>query len=173
MTQNQPTLSPRLALVSTLVALLGLARALVPGMLAADRPAELVWLALFGIGLVPSLLLLRLVELPSRGFIEASRAYMIVAVSLVIGVVWLALLASLRSWRHKLPLDAGELLIAGLCLSYLILPLAHYLFLVPSEYRYISASSNFFAYTPIVQLVSFLVATLLAVGTAHLQRALQ
>ena len=172
MTQNQPTLPPTLALQCTLVALIGLALALMPDAMAANQISELAWLTLFGLGFVPALLLLRVVELPARGFVETRLAAVALVTSLLAPLLWLGLLSWLRARRGKPAFSASGLFIAGLVLSYLLLPLYHYLFMVPSEYRYISAATNFFAYTPWVQLASLLLAILLASGFAKLQRHL-
>ena len=64
MTLNTPTLPLRLASACVIATLAGLALALLPGEWAARRPANLLWLALDGMGLAPILLLLRSVELP-------------------------------------------------------------------------------------------------------------
>ena len=64
MSVNWPTLPPAGAAACTVAALIGLGLALAPGRLAAQRPAELGWLALGGMGLMPALLLLRTPELP-------------------------------------------------------------------------------------------------------------
>ena len=59
---------------------------------------------------------------------------------------------------------------AGLCLSYLLMPLVHHLLFAPPAYRYISATSNFFALSVGVQSLAFFVAALLAVGSTRLRR---
>ena len=65
---------------------------------------------------------------------------------------------------------AVPLLAAGLCLSYLLLPLVHHLLATPPGYRYISAASNFFAFSPPLQLAVFVVAAGLEVAVTRLRK---
>jgi hypothetical protein len=60
----------------------------------------------------------------------------------------------------------SQLLAAGFCLSYLVLPLVHYCLLVPPAYRYISAAANFFALDVRIQAITWGVAALIAYGGA-------
>ncbi len=173
MTRNQPRLPLSNAVSCVAATLAGLALALMPGSLAAQRPSELGWLALYGMGLVPGLLFLRAVELPERGLVSAPGAFVFAVGGVCAGAVWLAILTWLRVSRQKSWVGPGELLAAGLGLSYVLMPLAHHVLFVPPDYRYISTSSNFFAFNPGVQLVSFVVTAALAVGVARLQRRLQ
>ena len=64
MTVGTPTLPPALAAACVVTTLLGLAVALLPGRWAAERPLDLMWLVSDGVGLMPALLFLRVVELP-------------------------------------------------------------------------------------------------------------
>ena len=73
---------------------------------------------------------------------------------LLAGIAWLGAMSGLRAWRHRLPPAADALLAAGLCLNYLV----HHLFATPARYRYISTASNFFAFSPALQLAVFVVA---------------
>jgi hypothetical protein len=173
MTFNQPTLPLSDAASCVLATLVGLALALTPGPLAAQQPSELGWLTLYGIGVMPILLLLRAIELPSRGLVSVSRAYSLAIGGTLVGVVWLGIMTWLRMLRQKPPIKPSQLLVAGLCLSYLLMPLLHHLLFVPPDYRYISTSSNFFAFDLGVQLLTFAVATVQALGIARLHRWLQ
>jgi hypothetical protein len=149
MTLNRPTLPPANALGSTAATLAGLALALMPGAWAAGRPADLAWLALDGLGLLPSLALLRALELPARGLsVGLPLAYGIAIGGTLAGAAWLGVTTALRAWRRRASPGAGALFASGLCLSYLLIPLAHHLFATPPGYRYITASSNFFAFHP-------------------------
>lgn len=170
MTLNWPTLPIANGVACVAATLIGLALALMPGSLAAQRPCDLVWLASDGVGLMPSLLLLRAVELPSRGLVSIPIAYLAALGGTFAGAVWLAIVTGLRAWRHKSLSSAGALFVAGLCLSYLLMPLVHHLLFTPPEYRYISASSNFFASNVGVQMVAFFVAVVLVIGITRLRR---
>lgn len=170
MTLNSPTLPLSNGTACVVAALTGLALALAPGSLAAQRPFDLGWLMLDGVGLMPSLLLLRAIELPSRGLVSVPVACLAALGGTLAGVVWLGVMTGLRAWRHKSPSSAGTLFVAGLCLSYLLMPLVHHLLFVPSEYRYISTLSNFFAFNIGVQFMAFFVAATLAIGVTRLRR---
>lgn len=172
MTANSPTLPPALGAACVVATLAGLAFALMPGALAARQPPDLAWLALDGVGLVPSLLLLRAIELPGRGLaVSASTAYLVAVGSILGGAVWLGAMSVLRAWQRKPSPNAGALFAAGLCLSYLALPLAHHVLFTPAQYRYISASSNFFAFNPAVQVLAFSVAAGLAMSITKIRES--
>ncbi len=174
MSLNWPVLPPLNAVACIVATLTGLALALAPASLAAQRPVDLAWLVFDGFGLMPILLLLRAIELPSRGlFLDARIIYLVALGSPIAGLIWLGIMTGLRAWRHKPWPGAGALFIAGLCLSYLLMPLVHHLLATPAGYRYISTSSNFFAFSLPVQLLVFLVAAGLAIGATRLRHYLQ
>jgi hypothetical protein len=170
MTVNWPTLPLPNATACVVATLIGLALALVPGSLAAQRPSDLGWLVLDGMGMMPTLLLLRAIELPGRGLVSSRTAYLAAFGGTFMGVAWLGVMTGLRAWRHKSPPKATTLFVAGLCLSYVLMPLVHHLVFTPSSYRYISTASNFFPRSIGVQLMAFLVAAALAIGITQLRR---
>ncbi len=170
MTRNAPTMPFGLAAACVIATLAGLALALLPGEWAARRPIDLIWLALDGIGLMPILLLLRSVELPGRGVsVSMPLAILFAFGGLLAGIAWLGVMTVLRAWRRRPTPPAGALLAAGLCLSYLLMPLVHHLFATPPGWRYISTASNFFAFNPILQLAVFAVAAGTAVVVTRLR----
>ena len=143
MTQNDPTLPFGLAIACLVSTLAGLALALLPGRLAATKPMELVWLAADGAGFVPTLLLLKVIELPAKGLrlpFSPDSIPLFAAGIVVAGAIWLGLMTLLRRWRGRPAPGAVELLLAGFSLSYLLMPLVHYLLATPTGYRYISAA---------------------------------
>jgi len=171
MTVNAPTLSLGQAAGVTAALLAGLALALAPARWAAERPVDLAWLAADGLGLAPVLLLLlRVLELPAQGLLATPFAVAVAGGSLVAALAWLALMTLLRSWRHRPRHGATPILLAGLTISYLLLPLAHYLFATPSEYRYITTASNFFPESPLLLAASWVAAASLAIVAARLPR---
>jgi len=88
------------------------------------------------------------------------------------GMVWLGLMSYLRRrFRRPIP-SAGTLFLAGVCLSYLLLPLLHHILFTPPGYRYITASNNFFAGHPLLQAVAMLVALGMAAGVTTLRTCL-
>jgi hypothetical protein len=162
MTQNQPTLTFPLAVTSAVTALGGLALALWPATWAAQKPMELVWLVLLGSGLAPALLLLRAVELSSHGLVEPQYTYPIALGAALIGWLWLLLCTWVRRRRRMPDMDWRTIFWMGVGLSYLLMPLAHYLLFTPPAYRYITASTNFFAFDWRVQAMVLGVAALTA-----------
>lgn len=173
MTVNSPTLPLALAVACVVATLLGLAVALWMGQWAGERPLDLMWLLADSVGLMPVLLLLRAMELPGRGVSLSKPLAWLLAVSCFLaGVAWLAAMSVLRIWRRKEMPSAGELLLGGLGLSYVLMPLVHYLVATPAAYRYITTASNFFAFDWRFQLVVLLVATGLAVAVTSVRRRL-
>lgn len=173
MSVNSPTLPPGLAAATTVAALAGLAVALLPGRWAAERPADLLWVVADGVGLMPALLLLRVIELPGRGLSVSPTVVMLVAGGgLAAGAAWLFGLSALRRRRGKSIPEAGALFLAGIGLSYLLLPLAHYLFATSPGLRYISTAGNFFAVNPWLQALAVAVAAVMAWGVTAARRRL-
>lgn len=170
-TQNAPTLPLNLARTCALVALIGLAFALLPGVLAAENPRAFVWLALDGFGLIPTLTVVRGIEMADQSsFIRAPLLYAMALGSIVFGAVWLLGTSSARVWRRVAAPSARAILIAGICWSYLALPLAHHLFQTPAHFKYITTSTNFFAENLALQAVILVVAFLLAFGASRWSR---
>ncbi len=168
MTTNAPVLPLPLAAASAAAARAGLALALLPGRWAADRPDDLLWLMLDGMGLVPVLLLVRVIELPGRGLSVSPAVVWVFAIGSIIGgALWLALLSVLRRWGDRPSPGAMVIFLAGLGLSYTLMPLVHYLTGGPPGFRYISNSANFFAVNPLLQLLAFAVAAGLAWAAAR------
>jgi hypothetical protein len=168
MTANQPTLAWPLALSCAVATLCGLALALLPGAWAAQQPLRLLLLAVTGLGLVPALLLLRAVELPTLGLTSRSVAYTVAIGGTVLGAIWLVGMTFVQVRWSKYRFSTLALLSAGLCWSYLLLPLVHYLLFTPPAFRYISVADNFFARTFWAQSLSIFVALGLASGVSRL-----
>lgn len=171
MNVNSPTMPAAIALAIVIVMLGGLALALMPGALAAHQPRKLGWIALYGLGLVPPLLLIRAIELPSRRItlsVFPAKAFEIG--SIIVAVLWLGAMGiALARFRQPAP-SAHAILLAGMGWSYLFLPLMHHLFSTPAQYRYITTTSNFFAFDLGLQLLTFLIVAGLAIGAARLSQ---
>ena len=160
---GRPPLTTNLMLALCFTTALGLAFALQPGMLIVKRPSELIWLSVASVGLMPALLLLRAVELPSRGLAGSTYAFVLGIIAPIAGLIWLILL----SWAHakytKQNWTVVQLLIAGFCFCYLLLPVVHHIFFTPPNGRYITTSGNFFAEGSAIQLGSIFVAVISAI----------
>ena len=171
---NSPVLPLPLAIACVVAMLVGLALALLPARLAAAAPEATGWLALAGLGTVPSLLLLRTIELVPEGRVPATVGYGMGLGSTVLGTLFLCVVTYLHATRSADPSWKGlHLAASGLIWGYLLAPLAHYLLLTPPGYRYISTASNFFASSPIVQIVSWLVLMLQAYGAERFHRRIR
>jgi hypothetical protein len=170
LTVNTPTLTHGLAAKATLAALGGLALALLPGEWAVRRPVDLAWLVADAAGLVPALIVIRVVELPGRGvWVSAPVAWSCAIGGCLAGLAWMALLSVLRRRARRPRPAARTLLVAGLGLSYLLLPLAHHIS-TPAAYRYITTASNFFAWSLSVQIVALGVAAAQAAWITRARR---
>lgn len=172
MTLNRPTLPLQFALQSTLAALAGVALALLPGNLAGEKPAGLIWLALDGVALAPVLLLATALADVGRWWASGNMwRVWIVAGGISLGVVGLLIITLLRLWRRTAMPGAAAIFTAGMCVAYLLLPLVHHLFVGLIEgYFYISTASNFFASSVPLQLATWLVAGLVALGVTRIRQ---
>lgn len=170
MNLNQPVLPASIGAVCSVTTVAALVLALVPGRMAAEQPVELVWLALGGLGLMPALLLLRAVELVSNTQIPRAALYLVTIGGTLAGGFWTCFITWLHSVRCRCRWKTYYLLLSALCLSYLVMPVVHYLLLTPPGYHYISVSDNFFARRLLVQGICFFVAILEARFSICLQR---
>lgn len=166
---NFPTLPWPLSARCIIAAWAGMALALWLADLIVHQTSEALWVIVHGAGVVPILLLLRAVELPSHGLASPASAYRLGIAGLIVGVFWMAGVTRLRLARRKSPLPPLSIFCAGLGLSYVVLPLVHYLFLTPPNIRYISTAGNFFAMSPVVQLLCWGIGALavFAIHKAH------
>jgi hypothetical protein len=165
---GQPPLPVEIAVLCVVSTLAGLALALPFSSLAADRLAELVWLLLSGIGLLPPLLLLRFFEPSIEQSARATPGPLLS--SFIIGGGWLIVLTLFRTRRRLPAWSVGRLFSSGLCWSYVLMPLGHYLLLTPPQYHYITVAANFFAPTFGLQVFSCGLAFLMALGAVSFQR---
>jgi hypothetical protein len=166
---NEPTLPLRDAVACVAAALAGLAFALMPGAAAAERPADLLWTALHGAGLMPSLLLVRALELPGQGLISPTMAWGAAVGGTLAGAGWLAVVTAVGTRRGRTLPTVRAIFAAGISVSYLLMPVVHHLLATPPGYRYISTSSNFFADHVGLQALALLTAALLAAGGPRLR----
>lgn len=167
-TQNMPVMPVGIALKIVVVTLVGLIPALIPAKFAAETPARVIWPTLAGAGLIPALLLLRVWERVPDGDISVTMASISGLGSTFVGAVWLF---GVMGWlaRRRIFVSAWAILLSGICWSYLVLPVAHYLLLTPVQYRYISVSENFFAETLFWQFIAMATAAGLSFTAAHIK----
>lgn len=169
MTLHEPYLPVSIAAACTGATIGSLFLALMPGKVAAERPDELVWLMVASSGLVPSLLLLRAVEIANRLSAPTTTVYGVAVGGTLLGGGWTCFVTWLHAALRRIRWRPTHLVLGALCLSYLLLPLAHHVLLTPPEYRYISVADNFFASSPWVQGACVLVTMLVAQLATRLQ----
>ena len=172
MSLNSPVLPWDHAARVTFAALAGLALALPPAPLAARRPSELLWLLADGCGL--SLILATLAQLDDIVRWTANGLDWRAALSIsafALGLAWLLFLTWLRAWRGTAVQFVLPVYMAGICVAYLLLPLAHYLFF-SDGYFYITDSDNFLAGSIPLQLLTWLLTAVLVWALVSLRRLL-
>lgn len=168
---NYPTLPLSIALLCVISTLAGLAIALYTSSLVVTAPRECFKLAIVALGLVPIFLLLRAIELPSAGLSTFSFAYSLAIGGTIAGLLWSITVVWLQSRLYPFTCTrvALNVYVTGLCISYLLLPLIHYIVFTPPQYRYISLSANFFALNSSIQLITMIVGVFMAIALAKLQ----
>ncbi|MFC1974819.1 hypothetical protein ACFLXQ_00295 [Chloroflexota bacterium] len=173
MTVNAPTLPFWNAVQVTLVTLIGLALALMPGKMAAKRPGMFILLAVDGIGLMFILLYLPALEDLPRWLAGGRMVYVwMFGVGLVMGLGLLLLITGLHVWWRTSVPKAPAVFVAGLCVAYLLMPLVHHVSFTDG-YDYISGKDNFFARSSaLLQIVTWLVAGGIALGVTRLREYL-
>lgn len=169
MTVNAPALPLWNATQTTLATLISLGLALIPGKMAAKRPWDLIFLSLDGWGMATVLLGVAMLErvrwLLGRGIMWP---LLIVMLGFAGGAASLLIMTGWRLWRRMISPKAPALLVAGLCVTYLLLPLVHHLGFTDGYY-YISDMDNYFSRSWVLQAVAWLVAAALAVGVTRLR----
>ncbi|MBN1429962.1 MAG: hypothetical protein JXB07_16455 [Anaerolineae bacterium] len=181
MTVNDPVLPPINAAQVTVVALIGLALAVMPGKLAAEKPLTLVQLAVDGFSLAIMLLFLGRAGNIPEWLAYGKMMYVYLVLVVVAGGLGLIMVISMfYVWRRMQPPGMAAWLVAGLIIAYLLLPVFHHVFLCsdtfawfdPGYFVYISNSSNFFADNTLVQIGVWGVIALLVLGITHLRQRL-
>jgi len=179
MTVNDPAMPPAVAVRITAVTLAALALALLPGTVAARRPAALVLLTVDGFGLAFLLLSLIRIESFPRWLARGSTAFIVLDVGLIAGGILLMLaMTAFYYWQRRAEIpSAAACFIAGLDVAYLLLPLCHHLLgssettglTGPGHFVYISDAENYFARGIPLQIGAWLAAAGVAAGITRLR----
>lgn len=173
MTVNQPTLPLSLSLACVASTLTGLAVAVLVGEWVVERPLDLAWLVADGAGLIAILLLVKVVELPARGLsVSVGTALGFALAGVLCSMAWLAAMTIIRIRRRRSIPGWAALLVAGLALSYMVLPLVHYVIAAPPGHRYITTATNFFAFNAVLQVFVLTIAAAVAYSVTRVRRRL-
>ena len=179
MTVNEPVLPLALAAQVAAVMLIGLALAMRLGLLAAARPLAFVLALIDGGALAALLVFLTSFERYPAWLARGSKTYILL--HLVFVGASISLLAAMTIvyvlWRRAPMPEVQTMLVAGLDIGYLLMPLVHHLFfstdrgsrLDPGPYSYITSADNYFAHSAWVQLGTWLVVALIALGVYRLR----
>ncbi len=142
MTLGEPKLTFLIAISSALALTIGITIGFsVIDDLIKDYRQTIIYL-IFGLGLVPFLLLFRVLELPEKGILAMKFCVLVIVISIVGGFFWL--LISYRIFKHNRP-SLTNVIKGTLAIGYIGLPLLHYLIATPKGIPYITSADNFFA----------------------------
>ena len=172
MTSNSPTLPFWLASLTAATTLAGLALALLPGRIVAERPLEAAFLGLDGLSLSLWLVALPGLEYVHEWVADGSRLWFWMLVLLPLaGLTGLAILTRLRPALGVTGPTAWELSLAALIVTYIVLPIVHHVVFTGGLY-YISNMDNFFARDLGIQALTFAATAAVIWATAHTRRPL-
>lgn len=127
-------------------------------------------ISLNGLGLVPVLLLIRVLELPSREIMSVTNAIAICAGSIIFSLLWLIIVSIIFIRKKINSIKSYEILLSGFLISYLLLPIMHYLFATPPGRPYITASDNFFPDSFYLKIGTWIIAAILAFAAVEFRK---
>jgi hypothetical protein len=138
---GQPVLPFGLAVSSaiTLPIGLGLGLSVVDDLVANPRSTFLY--LLFSLGIIPLLVLFRMVELPAKGILSWDAFWMYMPLLFIGALAWLFI--GYRIFKSQKP-SWIDVLKGALALGYVDLPLLHYLSATPEGIPYVTSADNFF-----------------------------
>jgi hypothetical protein len=134
--------------------------------LIAEVKSTLIYL-IFGLGLVPLLLLFRVLELPGKGIVALNVAILVSVLTIVFGFSWL--LISHRIFRQNTT-GSVNIIKGTLLIGYLGLPVLHYIAATPKGIPYITSADNFFAESMILRLTNWIILILMVLLTDKLNK---
>jgi hypothetical protein len=158
MTLGEPKLTFLIAISSVLALSIGIAVGFsVVDDLIKDIRKAIINL-LFGFGLVPFLLLFRVLELPEKGIISMNISLLVIAITIVVGFFWL--LMFYRIFKYNMP-RLINVIKGTIVIGYIGLPVIHYLIATPKGIPYITSSDNFFADSIILRITNWILLILI------------
>lgn len=164
MTANTPVLPLVNAMHVAAATVVALALALWPGEVAASAPRRLLAIAVEGASIAAMVMGLSFLDRASELLQRGNRyGVLFVLAGVVTGVVLLSALTLLRRRGRRTAPPLVFVLCAGLCWSYLLLPLAHHL-VGTDGWFYITTADNFFPQIWLLLPIAWLLAALIASG---------
>ncbi len=160
MTVNDPTLLPLYTAQVVAAVWIGLVVALFTGHVAAERPLEYALLLVDGGGPACLLVALTAMERLPHWLARGSTGVLIgLAMVLGAGVGLTVAVSAFRWWRRLPPPPTALWFVAGLQVTYLLLPLIHHLFFCTDEgswmdagyFTYMPGADNYFARSALLQ----------------------
>jgi len=122
--------------------------------------------ALIGAGFIPFVIFFMVLELPGKGTMTKNTAASIVALTYLLGVSWFAI----GKWIvKKQKIKTMLLLKAIVVMSYLGLPVLHYLMTVMENHPYITSSDNFFTHSILLRFTLWIVIALTVAGANRIR----
>jgi hypothetical protein len=122
------------------------------------KPGQMMWVGIESWGVVPPLLLIHAIEIPSMNpAVSGPFIYALAGMSIVFQIGWLSITCYERRVKKLPKPNWSHIYLTGLFISYTILPLVHYLCMTPLEIKYITTAQNFFSLNLPLQAAVFLI----------------
>ncbi|MBL7904816.1 MAG: hypothetical protein JNL22_07320 [Bacteroidales bacterium] len=153
---------PRLSFITAISSALALEIGIAAGFSVTDdlvkNYRETIVYLISSLGLIPFLLLFRVLELPEKGILTMELSILTPVISFAAGFIWLFL-----AYRVFRPHGPGwiNVLKGSVFTGYIGLPLVHYLFATPKGIPYITSADNFFADKLLLRTTNWLLLILL------------
>ena len=158
MTLGEPKLTFLIAISSSSALIIGVSIGFsVVDDLIKDFSPTFIYL-IFGLGLVPFLVLFRVLELPEKGILAMNISVLVIVSSIVGGFFWL--LISYRIFKFNRP-RLTDVIKGTIAIGYIGLPLLHYLIATPKGIPYITSADNFFADNMILRITNWILLILI------------
>lgn len=158
MTLGEPKLTFLIAISSALALMIGIAIGFsVVDDLIKDYRSTFIYL-IVGLGLVPFLLLFRVLELPEKRILAMNICVLVILISIVGGIFWLLILY--RIFKKDRP-TLINVIKGTVAIGYIGLPLLHYLTATPKGIPYITTADNFFADNMILRITNWILLILM------------
>ena len=158
MTLGEPKLTLLIAISSASALIIGVSIgfSVVDDLIKDFRPTFIY--LIFGLGLVPFLVLFRVLELPEKGILAMNISLLVIVSSIVGGFFWLFI--SYRIFKFNRP-RLTDVIKGTIAIGYIGLPLLHYLIATPKGIPYITSDDNFFADNMILRITNWILLILI------------